>query len=42
MIIEFVTVLLLSHVLVFWLQGTCVLSPPPGLDLHSVPWKAWC
>ena len=30
MIIEFVTVLLLFHALVFWLQDTCVLSSPTG------------
>ena len=30
MIIEYVSVLLLFHVLVFWLQDTCVLSSPTG------------
>ena len=38
--IEFVTVSLLFYVLFFWLQGSGILVPALGSDLHPLHWKA--
>ena len=37
---EFVTTLFLFYVLVFWRQGMWNLSSRPGLNPHSLLWKA--